>query len=530
VQRPVYSAGKIGSNPFKNKTGAEQMSGIIRYCCVSVLIGIALVLGSGAAAAEWHLAETEHFRVYSKGSAQALERQAVVLEDYRAMLDALTTRKADATVEPKLDIYLLSGIGESRPLGTMSRGIAGFYQATSGRIAAYSTADDSYAQQILLHEYAHHYMLGTAGNIAYPRWYSEGFAEYFGLAQFAPTRIDVGVGNVGRGDWLAYSEWMPIDRVITGKFKRGLDVPRFYAQSWLMTHYLLRTPGMADKLTAYLQAITAGEDDVAAFRDKIMQPTDMQTELRRYLSERKMTMTSYTRSPKTAAEVKVRTLPAAADPMLLLLANLEFGLSQDQRDRAVKRVREQAARFPGDPLAERTLAYAEMRYGDKAAGIALLDKLLVAEPSDPTLLRWRGEAEWPRDGAPDQAQGKAARKYLARAFKLDPGDWRTLYLYAMVEDPYVRRLDPGTLDVLLRAHQLAPQVDEIGLATAVALVRADRVTDAIKVIEPIAHSRHVGPITEAMEPMLAQLKAGDTAGFLTAAAPAAKVIREAGEE
>jgi tetratricopeptide (TPR) repeat protein len=482
-----------------------------------------------ALAGEWHVAETEHFRIYSEGSTGALTEQAAVLEDYRGLLDALTTRPA-SSIEPKLDIFLLDGIGDARPFSSTSRGIVGFYVGTSGRIAAYSVADDAGAQTTLLHEYAHHYMLGTQGHIAYPRWYSEGFAEYFSTAQFSPGVIQVGGASPGRVDWLVYSEWMPIDRVLTGKWKRGIDVPRFYAQSWLMTHYLLRTPGMADKLAAYLQAVTAGQENVAAFREKVMPSTDLQGALKNYLSQRKLTLTTYTRSPKTAAEVKVTALPASADPMLLLLANLEFGLPEEDREAAMKRVRAAAARFPGDQLAERTLAYAEMRYGDLAQGTALLDKLLAANPDDPTLLRWRGAAALPRDGSPDMAQGKAARKYLARAYKLDPGDWRTLYLYAMAEDPYARRLDPGTLDVLLRAHALAPQVDEISVTTAVALVRADRVAEATKVLEPIAHSRHAGPITEAAEPLLDQLKAGDTTGFLAAAWPAAKAIREAYEE
>lgn len=504
------------------------MAKIARFWRGVVLLATVSGLGTPALAGAWHMAETAHFRIYSEGSVKVLADQAAVLEDYRGLLDALTTRPA-SSVEPKLDIFLLDGIGDARPFASMSRGIAGFYTATSGRIAAYSIADYPGAEETLLHEYSHHYMLGTPGDIAYPRWYSEGFAEYFSTAQFSPGKIQVGNPSPGRVDWLVYSEWMPIDRVLTGKFKRGIDVPRFYAQSWLMTHYLLRQPGMAEKLAAYLKALTAGDENVAAFRENIMASTDLQSALRHYLSQRKLTLTTYTRSPKTAAEVKITALPASADDMLLLLANLEFGLPKEDRDTAVKRARETAARYPGDPLAERTLAYAEMRYGDQAQGIAMLDKLLAAQPEDPVLLRWRGEAAWPREGALDAVRAKEARKYLARAYKLDPRDWRTLYRYALVEDPFAKKLEPGTLEVLLRAHALAPQVDEIGVATAVALVRADRPAEAAKVLDPIAHSSHFGPIAEAVEPLIAQLRAGDTAGFLAAAGPAAKLIRDESE-
>jgi tetratricopeptide (TPR) repeat protein len=490
---------------------------------------LALLAGPGQAGT-WHLAETEHFRVYSKRSPDELVKEAAVLEDYRTLLDALTTRQGHGAAEAKLDIYLLNGIGESQPFESMSRGIVGQYVSNSGRVAAFSVADAPDSESTLLHEYAHHYMRGTAINVYYPGWYSEGFAEYFSLAKFSPTQIQVGGANVGRGDWLAYSEWMPIDRVLIGKFRIVKDIPRFYAQSWLMTHYLLRVPGMPDKLAAYLKAMTAGQDNVAAFRDNIMEPTKFQAELRRYLSERKMTMTSYTRSPKTAAEVKLTRLPDSADPMLLYLTSLEFGLPRDKRAGAVNAVRSAAARFPGDPLAERTLAFAEMQYGDRAQGIQMLDRLIAASPADATLLRWRGDAEWPREGSPDDAAGKAARKHYARAFKADPNDWRTLYRYAMVEDPYARPLAPGTLDVLLRAQNLAPQVPEIRLATAVALVRADRLADAGKVLEPIANTGHDGEFADAADDMLAKVKAGDSAGALTAANTMAALIRKARED
>jgi hypothetical protein len=500
-------------------------------CGLTAIMTLCLALhAEPGQAATWNVAETEHFRIYSSRSQQELAKEAAVLEDYRALLDALTTRQGHGAAEPKLDIYLLNGIGESRPFDSMSRSIVGQYVAASGRVAAFSVADEPDSESTLLHEYAHHYMLETAINVYYPSWYSEGFAEYFSLAKFTPTQIEVGGANVGRGDWLAYSEWMPIDRVLTGKIKIGKDVPRFYAQSWLMTHYLLRTPGMADKLANYLRAMTAGQDNVAAFRDNIMESTKFQTELRRYLSERKMTMTSYTRSPKTAAEVRITRLPESADPMLLYLTSLEFGLPRDKRSGAVNIVRAAAARFPGDPLAERTLAYAEMRYGDRTQGIAMLDKLMAANPADATLLRWRGDAEWPREGAIDAAAGKVARKHYALAFRADPNDWRTLYRYAMVEDPYVRPLAPGTLDVLLRAQNLAPQVSEIRLATAVALVRADRLADAGKVLEPIANTGHNGDFADAADDMLAKIKAEDAGGALTAANTMAALIRKAQDE
>lgn len=486
---------------------------------VKMLVGLTLALLALPVAADtWTVAETEHFRVYSKGSSVVLTQRAAVLEDSRALLAALTTRKDVSAFEPKLDIFLIPAIGDSRPFGRMSKGVAGFYSSDTGRIAAYAIEADKSAEQYLLHEYAHHFMLGSLGTVAYPAWYVEGFAEYFMTARFEPTRIEFGDVNKGRASWLVYADWLPLDKLLSGKFNRrnGDDVARFYAQSWLLTHYLFRTPGMPAKLDAYLRAVAAGGDPVEAFKTTINPSTTaFQRILENYLERSKLTYSKFDRSPKTPASVVLTQLSPAADPMLLQLASLEFGLPKDERDKALAKVRESAARYPGDPLAERTLAFAEMRYGNQAAAIEKLDRLLAASPGDAALLRWRGEAALPQNSGPVSAETmKAARIYLARAFKADPNDWRTLYLYAMLENPFDNKLKAPTLDVLLRAHQLAPQVDEIGMSSALALARADRLPEAAAKLQPIAYSPHAGSTGEAAAALLPLARAGDAQAFI----------------
>lgn len=486
---------------------------------VKFVVGLWLALMVQPAAADgWNVAETAHFRVYSNGSAATLAKRAAVLEDYRALLSALTTRKDLSADEPRLDVFLVPTIGASRPFGRVSKSVAGYYASDTGRIAAYSVADDREAEQYLLHEYAHHFMLGTPGTVAYPGWYVEGFAEYFMTARFEPTRIEFGDINRGRASWLVYAPWLPLEKLLSGKFDRnsGDQVAGFYAESWLLTHYLFRTPGMPAKLDAYLRAVATGSEPLEAFKQHIdPSPAAFQRKLENYLERSKLTYSKFDRSAKTPATVVVKPLSPAAEPMLLQLTSLEFGIADDQRDKALKQVRGSATRFPGDPLAERTLAFAEMRYGDRTAGIARLDALLAISPQDPTLLRWRGEAALPRGGGRFSADdAKTARKYFARAFKANPNDWQTLYLYAMMESPYAGKMSAAALDVLLRAHELAPQVEEIGLAAALALARADRMPEAVRKLEPIAFSPHSGGVGETAAALLPLARAGDAQAFI----------------
>jgi hypothetical protein len=482
----------------------------------AVLALAAAVAATPVASAPWHLAETEHFRVYSDGQAKSLADQAAMLEDYRALLETLTNRRISDAPEPKLDIFLVDRLADARPFGVAPAGAAGFYSASDGRIAAYVERGGLLGRDVLLHEYAHHFMLGS-GAVAYPAWYVEGFAEYFMTAEFAPDRINFGKFNENRANWLVRGTWLPLEKVLARRFKPTdrEDTAMFYAQSWLLTHYMFRAEGMQPKLNLYLKAVTSGTDPVTAFKTHVDPDlTAFGYKLRTYLQSRKLTYSRFKRSEATPAAVKLSDLPASADPMLLQLAALEFGVLKGKEAEALAKVRADAARFPGDPLAARTLALAELRYGDRAAAATRIDTLLQTSPADATLLRWRAVASLPaKPPAPADAV-RDARRLLTKSFKADPDDWRTLMLYAQLADPRSRPLSANDLEVLLRAREMAPQVGTLNVMTAIALGQANRLPEAANVLEPLAYAPHGGKLAAFAADAMARAVAGDKPGFL----------------
>jgi hypothetical protein len=484
------------------------------------LLLFAVSLGNAAHAAGWSVAETRHFRIYGRLPPDSLRARATTLEDFHSLLETMTTRGTISVPQPKLDIYILDNMAKPLPFSRLSQKVAGFYISTPGIIAAFSEPGKNGDKSTLLHEYAHHFMLGTGGAVFYPSWYVEGFAHYFETATFQPERVVFADADATVMSALVNGAWQPLAKVLARDIdEKNVDqVWDFYTQSWLLTHYLLRTPEMRPKFTAYLDAVAAGADPVQAFKDKIDPDLPaFQTQLRRYLERRKITASLYKPPPHSPADVTIRTLPAAAEPMLIQLANLEIGLGNDKQEQmALAMVRASAAGFPGDPLAERTLAYAEMRYGNRAEGIARLDRLLAAAPEDGQLLRWRGEAALPEKGPATPEDIKSARRFFARAFKRDPEDWRTLYAYAMLDDPYVRPMSPQNLEVLLRAHELAPQVNAIGMSAALALGRAGRMPEAAKILAAIAGDPHQSREGIKAARLLELAKADDAGAFVAA--------------
>lgn len=482
------------------------------------IVALFLFVLASPSQAAWVAAETAHFRVYGDAPAARVAERAAVLEDFHRLLVDITGRDLPAGAPP-LDVFLVDRLSDANPWRLLAPNVAGFYRADSGRISAVAldrgaaAPGDLSGQEILLHEYAHHFLLGS-GRLAYPAWYVEGFAEYFATARFGADRIEVGQISSNRAAWLQKGDWLPLAEMLGRNLDtwRAEDAARFYAQSWLLTHYMFRAPGMRDRLLAYLKATSAGDDPVEAFRAHVDPDLPgFQQKLRRYL-EAGATYSAFDRPAATPSGVRLSTLPeSSAGPMLLRMAALEHGVPAALGPQVLAEIREMAARQPADPMSRRALALAELQLGDPQVAAQQLDRLLKESPNDPDLLRWRATAARQQRTSTGTAQ---AKYWLAKAVDAAPSDWRTLHAWARLYRPTEGPLPPQVLDVLLKAHELAPQVNEIVLDTALALSYADRMEEAARVLEPLAWSPHGGQASEVARKLLVKARANDREGLL----------------
>ncbi|TPE61100.1 hypothetical protein FJQ54_09395 [Sandaracinobacter neustonicus] len=477
-----------------------------------LLLSLLLLLLPTPLLAQWKMAETERFRVYADMPARKLEQRAALLEDFHALLVRATGRDLPPG-SPPLDVFLVSDMAQASPWRPVDPRVSGFYRASSGRISAFAMEDlpDSripdLAQTLLLHEYAHHFLLGASRN-AYPAWYVEGFAEYYSTARFGNDSIDYGLASPVRAQTLVRAPWIPLERLLARdpSLLRGDDSAIFYAQSWLLTHYLFRAPGMRGRLSDYLKAYAAGADPVEAFRTHIDPDfRAFEAKLRRYVV-REATYSRFNRIDETRPTVRITELPASASTMLMPMIAIEQGVPPDRREEALADLRQRAARFPGDPLALRALALGELQLGSPMAAADLLDAQLARTPDDADLLRWRAQA------ARLLGQPEVARTYLLRAMRANPQDWRTALAYSRLYRSTAQPMPDQALEALMKAYRLAPQVNDVVLDAALALANAGRTGEAAQVLEPLAWAPHGGPASELAQRMLVKARAGDVAG------------------
>ncbi len=490
---------------------------------ISRMLLLLLIVWPVSAQAAWRRAESNHFVVYSEESEARMRIRIGQLEDFHNLLVLLT----DASTEDspnKLHIYVVGNRRELTTIRQMGRNVAGFYSAGVESVFAVvdNSVEGSRSNEILFHEYAHHFMMQYLTG-SYPAWYVEGFAEFLMTAKLESDRIDIGQFSQGRVYSAAEGPWLPIERIVSAG-PRGLDSEggaAYYAQAWLMTHYFFSTPERQAALRRYLTPVR-GETQVQALVRATGMPIEQFTrELRRYIGRGSITYRRMARSGAAAVgPVQVTTLTAAADDVLLLDAAVRGGLGDEEAPALLQQIRTAAARHPQDALARRTLARAEIFHGDRAAALRLLEPLHTELPNDAELMYLRGRLHLEnadKDG--DEAQIALARAWFSRAHRADPNQFQSLYRFAQSY-----RHEPGlpsenTANALLLAQQLAPQVIEIRLNAAAMQIARGEVDYAAALLRPVLTDPHRPELAAEAQRLIDAARAGE-AGPEDEAAPA----------
>ena len=455
---------------------------------------LALLLPA-VAQAEWRRAESPNFVVYGEGPEARLRERILLLEDFDRLLRTVTTFDAPPT-GAKLHVYLVDNQRALTQIRDLGRDVAGFYGASAEGIGAFVSVDrgSGSLNEILFHEYAHHFMHQHA-QAAYPSWYIEGFAEYFATVRFTRDAIDIGNFSPNQAAWLTSHEWMPLDRILGGTPSGLTDegTAMFYAQSWLLTHYFYSNPERQATLSRYFGAMRRS-DPVAAIQEATGMNADrMGRELRNYIRGGSIAFRRMRRgSVEAPPPVTVTVLPRAADDVILYHAALRVGIRDSVAPRQLQAIRTAAARHSSDPFARRVLAHAELLHGDRATAARLLDGLITELPNDGELMYLRGRLhlDAAKEAADPAAEIRLARQWFVRAHRADPNHFQTLYRYfEAVRDGPDGRTD-NTANLILLAHQLAPQVNDVRFAAAALMLDRGDTAQVIALLAPISFDPH----------------------------------------
>lgn len=200
--------------------GPAPFSSLARSWIAAFLLALLWLVSAPAQARQWVRAEMPGVVLYSDGYPHELQRWALKLRLFDALLrQQFNLTEPDADTGSPLTIYLLE---EGKDVETLTglKNIQGLYSPSSeGSFLIASRAPGYQKEQLsgqitLFHEYTHHFMYRHFTS-AWPSWYREGFAEYASAATFdADWKATVGQPNWPRMKHLD-GKPMPLATVLT---------------------------------------------------------------------------------------------------------------------------------------------------------------------------------------------------------------------------------------------------------------------------------------------------------------------------
>ncbi len=515
--------------------GGVFMRRLIATGVAAVFVGLSAWAAPKAAHADWLRAESERFIVYSDGGERALRDYVQKLEMFDRVMQVRSGLAHGAAPPRKMPIYLVSSRrGLIRVHPQSGENTMGTYFPTEEDIFAVairSDGDGLSGEDVLMHEYAHHFMLGNFPG-SYPAWYVEGFAEYYMTADIDVRDREVLIGgyNNNRAYWIMAEFWIPLDVLLTkrpGELRSESQKATYYPIAWLLTHWFFSDEARVAQLQDYLARVSRGENSVSAMEAATgMSLRDLQAALRRYtrgrLSGRKLT------GQFPTVEITVTRLSPAADDLLLINQRLKIGVPQADRAALGQEVARLAARHGDDPLALMAAGHAGLHFGDKAAGERALQRLLEIDPNHIEALQYLAEERLRQAGEADadadaQALRGQARGYLARAYAAGQNDYRTLMLMADLRQSQPGYPTENDLLTLGLALDRAPQLAAVRFPYARALVETGDKEQAVAVLKPLANNPHGGEASAYATLLIKAIEAGAALPTITEEAQAPEI-------
>ncbi|MFN2386890.1 MAG: DUF1570 domain-containing protein [Thermoanaerobaculia bacterium] len=342
-----------------------------------VFLVLALSLGRAAAAGAelpsaeetWIRVQTAHFTLYGDASEGRIRDVGLDLERLRAVLLRLGGNLSAHTPVPTV-IYVFRSDAALTPYKPVVDGkprnlSAYFLPSADGNVIALTAAWNSNPSPIVYHEYLHFFMRNNFP--PQPRWYEEGLAEYYSTFRANEREARIGlpvdehVARLRQGSLMPLRTLLGVDEdspEYVERSRQGL----FYAQSWALVHFLLRSEsGRKEQLAQFLARLRGGLPADEAFRASFgMDERELLAELSSYVRRSRFPY-MVIRLPDLDVPTETRVAAMDREETLLRLGELLARISGETLGRAESHFRAVLAAAPSHPEALAGMGYVRMR-------------------------------------------------------------------------------------------------------------------------------------------------------------------------
>lgn len=490
----------------------------MRLLIAAVLSTVALAT---PAQAEWWEAETDHFIVYSESAAANAKEFAEKMEQLDMSLRSLQNVKfSKVTSESqKLTVFRF---GDTDNIGGLvgSSNVAGFYIPRLGGSVAFTPVKSNTrntsallgsklgatgesekkkldAEKVLFHEYTHHFMFQHF-DAAYPKWYSEGFAETVATIVMRPDgSFHIGDPPNYRSDALFNSMLnVSIERMLTAPNKpTGEDQYSWYSLGWLLNHYLTFEPSRQGQLKQYLRAIDSGTKPADAARQVFGDLGKLQRDVMKHKGGQ-LPGIDVKIANFSHPIAQMRRLTPDEEAIMKVRIRSGAGVNKKLAPKAAGDARAVAANYPNSYPVQLALAEAEFDLStfepaSLSKAEAAADRALAAKPDSVEAMVYKGRVLLER-GKTDKSQLAEARKWFAKAYNLDKEHPAPLYYNYLTYYEAGGAIPESAIIGLEKAYDLALYDDELKLVLARQLLAEKKGPAARSILMPLAINPEFG--------------------------------------
>lgn len=485
-----------------------------------IAIASAWLAAVPVAGADWVESSSDHFVIYSdqdEGSVRGFSERLELF--HAAMARSFQRKESRPSPSNRLTIFVVSSERQVRDFAKSdNRYMAGIYLPRAGNSIALvpklKRAGSKYelsGETVLYHEYAHHFM-ATLTSRTFPRWFVEGFAEFFAGARIHSDKVGLGTPATHRGYELMYARNVPIREFLdfdggTAIGQGGFDA--FYGQAWTLFHYLQFAPERSGQLAKYQQLLTTGDTALEAAEGAFGDLDRLESDLDSYLKKRKLSYLTIQRSALPIGPIHVRALTPGEAAIMPTRIRSKVGVTSEEALALVPEARRVASLYPNDAVVLSALAEAEVDAGFDDAAIAAADRALAIDPKlmNSHIQKGYALANKVQRGVLPPDAWKEVRSQWVKANRIEndhPIPLVQNYLSYLVQG-----ITPTSTSIqgLEWAMVLAPFDPSLRWTVAQQMINDGRLADAAKTLAPLAYSPHPGEHTDTARRLLGEVEA-----------------------
>src|SRR5262245_20291097 len=299
--------------------------------------------GSAAARDVWLKAQSAHFALIGDASEKEIRDVGMRLEQFREAFSQISSQIFSPSVNNSsvpVTVIVFKNDSAYRPFKPLYQGkpadVSGHFQSSGDvayiAMAAGRSVGNPYA--VIFHEYVHALTSGGALpatlGAPLPTWASEGLAEYF--SSFEVTgggkKGRLGAAIASHARLLRERPLIPLETLLavdqTSPFYVETDKKSlFYAESWALTHYLLRPGGSRSQFRQLLNALAQGKPADLSFKQTFQTGyAGIEQELRNYIDRGVYPTEDVTFARQLGFGAEVKTAPLSEAEVQAYLGDL----------------------------------------------------------------------------------------------------------------------------------------------------------------------------------------------------------------